>query len=112
MSGLGQKRTYAVQKTMSALPQKATAKADFRKRSCLLDQYANGLSEGDFKFFTTALRNNHFLLRGPNAVLMLQWNSSYSNTLRTQNLSSASTTGCPDLMALCGRVMTMRKNWS
>jgi len=28
MSALGQKRTYAVQKGMSALPPKATAKAD------------------------------------------------------------------------------------
>ena len=51
-----------------------------------LDQYANGLSEGDFKFFTTALRNNHFLLRGPNAVLMLQWHSIYSNTLKDSKL--------------------------
>jgi hypothetical protein len=30
MSALGQKRTYAVQKAMSALPPIATAKADFR----------------------------------------------------------------------------------
>src|SRR5262252_153713 len=36
MSALGQKRTYAAQKGMSALPPIATAKADFRKRSCLL----------------------------------------------------------------------------
>src|SRR5262245_501229 len=36
MSALGQKRTYAVQNAMSALPPIATAKADFRKRSCLL----------------------------------------------------------------------------
>src|SRR5215468_9824839 len=36
MSALGQKQTYAVQKTMSALPPIATAKADIRKRSCLL----------------------------------------------------------------------------
>src|SRR5262249_28364691 len=36
MSALGQKQTYAVQKPMSALPPIATAKADFRKRSCLL----------------------------------------------------------------------------
>jgi hypothetical protein len=36
MSALGQKRTYAMQKAMSALPPIATAKADFRKRSCLL----------------------------------------------------------------------------
>jgi hypothetical protein len=34
MSALGQKRTCAVQKGMSALPPIATAKADFRKRSC------------------------------------------------------------------------------
>jgi hypothetical protein len=36
MSALGHKRTYAVQKGMSALPPIATAKADSRKRSCLL----------------------------------------------------------------------------
>src|SRR5512132_3138780 len=36
MSALGQKPTYAVQKAMSALPPIATAKADSRKRSCLL----------------------------------------------------------------------------
>jgi len=36
MSALGQKRTYAVQQSMSALPPKATAKADSRKRSCPL----------------------------------------------------------------------------
>src|SRR5215470_18638872 len=36
MSALGQKQTYAMQKRMSALPPKATAKADPRKRSCLL----------------------------------------------------------------------------
>jgi len=30
MSALGQERTYAPQKAMSALPPKATAKADFR----------------------------------------------------------------------------------
>src|SRR5262245_19264813 len=33
---LGQKPTYAVQNVMSALPPIATAKADIRKRSCLL----------------------------------------------------------------------------
>jgi hypothetical protein len=32
MSALGQKRTYAVQNGMSALPPIATAKADSRKR--------------------------------------------------------------------------------
>jgi hypothetical protein len=37
MSALGQKRTYAVQQSMSALPPIATAKADFRKRSCPLN---------------------------------------------------------------------------
>jgi hypothetical protein len=36
MSALGQKRTYAVQNGMSALPPIATAKADFRARSCPL----------------------------------------------------------------------------
>jgi hypothetical protein len=36
MSALGQKRTYAVQKGMSALPPIATAKANFRKRPCPL----------------------------------------------------------------------------
>src|SRR5262245_43666167 len=36
MSALGQKQTFAVQKGMSALTPIATAKADFRKRSCLL----------------------------------------------------------------------------
>src|SRR5262245_44992848 len=36
MSALGHKRTYAVQKGMSALPPIATMKADIRKRSCLL----------------------------------------------------------------------------
>jgi len=36
MSALGQKQTYALQKAMSALPPIATAKADIRKRSCLL----------------------------------------------------------------------------
>src|SRR5262249_19617155 len=36
MSALGQKQTYAAHKGMSALPPIATAKADFRKRSCLL----------------------------------------------------------------------------
>jgi hypothetical protein len=36
MSALGHKRTYAPQQVMSALPPKATAKADFRKKSCLL----------------------------------------------------------------------------
>ena len=34
MSALGQKQTYALQKAM--LPPIATAKADIRKRSCLL----------------------------------------------------------------------------
>ena len=36
MSALAQKQTSAAQKAMSALPPIATAKADFRKRSCLL----------------------------------------------------------------------------
>src|SRR5262249_22071662 len=36
MSALGQKRTHAAQQAMSALPPIATAKADIRKRSCLL----------------------------------------------------------------------------
>src|SRR5262245_6167551 len=36
MSAMGHKRTYAVQNGMSALPPIATAKADIRKRSCLL----------------------------------------------------------------------------
>src|SRR5262249_49198476 len=36
LSALGQKQTYALQKAMSALPPIATAKADIRKRSCLL----------------------------------------------------------------------------
>src|SRR5262249_20428468 len=36
MSALGHKRTYAVQKAMSALPPIATAKADMRKWSCPL----------------------------------------------------------------------------
>ena len=36
MSALGQKQTYAVHKAMSALHPIATAKADFRKTSCLL----------------------------------------------------------------------------
>jgi hypothetical protein len=36
MSALGQKRTYAAQQVMSALPPIATAKADSRKRSCPL----------------------------------------------------------------------------
>jgi len=36
MSALGHKRTYAAQHVMSALPPIATAKADIRKRSCLL----------------------------------------------------------------------------
>src|SRR5262249_15063784 len=36
MSALGQKQTYAAHKRMSALPPIATAKADFRKPSCLL----------------------------------------------------------------------------
>src|SRR5262245_6647655 len=36
MSALGQKQTYALHQPMSALPPIATAKADFRKRPCLL----------------------------------------------------------------------------
>jgi len=36
MSALGQKQTFAAQKVMSALPPKATAKADFGNPSCLL----------------------------------------------------------------------------
>jgi hypothetical protein len=36
MSALGHKQTFAVQNGKSALPPKATAKADFRTRSCLL----------------------------------------------------------------------------
>src|SRR5215831_2169441 len=36
MSALGQKRTCAAHKLMSALPPIATAKAKFRKRPCLL----------------------------------------------------------------------------
>src|SRR5262249_51401490 len=36
MSALRQKQTYAVHWTMSASPPIATAKADFRKRSCQL----------------------------------------------------------------------------
>src|SRR5262245_41230263 len=36
ISALGQKRTYAVQKGMSALPPIATEKADIRTRSCPL----------------------------------------------------------------------------
>src|SRR5262245_45020200 len=36
MSALGQNQTCAAHKAMSALPRIATAKADFRKRSCLL----------------------------------------------------------------------------
>jgi hypothetical protein len=36
MSALGQKRTYAPQQAMSALPPIATAKADMPQRSCLL----------------------------------------------------------------------------
>jgi len=33
---LGHKRTFAVQKAMSALPLRATEKADIRKTACLL----------------------------------------------------------------------------
>src|SRR5262245_53749399 len=36
MSALGQKQTYAAHQRMSALSPIATAKADIRKRSCLL----------------------------------------------------------------------------
>src|SRR5262249_25705087 len=36
MSALGQKRTFALQKAMSALPPITTAKADIRKRPCPL----------------------------------------------------------------------------
>src|SRR5262245_38944645 len=36
MSALGQKQTYAPQQAMSALPPRATVKADIRNRSCLL----------------------------------------------------------------------------
>jgi hypothetical protein len=36
MSALGQKQTCAAHKLMSALVPKATAKADFRTRPCLL----------------------------------------------------------------------------
>jgi len=36
MSALGQKQTYALQNTMSALPPIATAKADLRNGSCPL----------------------------------------------------------------------------
>jgi len=36
MPALGQKQTYAAHKVMSALPPIATAKADFRTRSCPL----------------------------------------------------------------------------
>jgi hypothetical protein len=36
MSALGQKQTYALQQAMSALHPIATAKADFRKTSCLI----------------------------------------------------------------------------
>jgi len=36
MSALGQKRTYAAQQVVSALPPIATAKADFCARSCPL----------------------------------------------------------------------------
>jgi hypothetical protein len=36
MSALGQKQTFAVHQPMSALPPIATAKAKFRKTSCLL----------------------------------------------------------------------------
>jgi hypothetical protein len=36
MSALGQKRTSALQKAMSALPRIATAKATFRNRPCPL----------------------------------------------------------------------------
>jgi hypothetical protein len=36
ISALGQKRTYAVQKAMSALPPIATAKADISNPACLL----------------------------------------------------------------------------
>ena len=36
MSALGHKRTCALQQAMSALPPIATAKANSRKRSCLL----------------------------------------------------------------------------
>ena len=36
MSALGHKRTYAMQKAMSALPPIATAKADSHKRACPL----------------------------------------------------------------------------
>jgi len=36
MSALGQKQTYALQQAMSALLPIATAKADLRKKACLL----------------------------------------------------------------------------
>ena len=36
MSALGHKRTYALQKAMSALPPIATAKADYRNGACPL----------------------------------------------------------------------------
>jgi hypothetical protein len=36
MSALGHKQTFALQQAMSALHPIATAKADFRKRPCLL----------------------------------------------------------------------------
>jgi hypothetical protein len=40
MSALGQKRTCAAQNGMSPLPPIATAKADFRKKSCGLPRTA------------------------------------------------------------------------
>ena len=42
MSPLGQKRTYAVQKAMSALHPIATAKADLRKTPCLRGSFPMG----------------------------------------------------------------------
>jgi hypothetical protein len=41
MSALGHKRTFAAHQPMSALPPIATAKADFRTRSCLLTPKAD-----------------------------------------------------------------------
>src|SRR5262245_16430502 len=55
MSALGQKRTYALQQAMSALHLIATAKADFRTRSCLLYPESGHVRCTRFDYFVCAL---------------------------------------------------------
>src|SRR5262249_54705657 len=93
MSALGQKQTYAVQIAMSALPPIATAKADIRKRSCLLYPQKRTCALAHVCFGPIAdipapIRSPHRQEQAPTAVSSARWLSPSSNSARIDIVSA------------------------